>query len=110
VIKSYLAFVRSYTLQAARDWTVVLLSLVIPTAFYALFTYAGLPVAWALTMSLVFAIVVNGLFGTALRVVHERQLGVLRRLRAAPVSPSHVVIGAVFSGVIVFAPCFFPWL
>jgi ABC-2 type transport system permease protein len=103
-MRSYWAFIRAYTLLTARDWSVVVLSHVIPLAFLIGYIQLGVPVPWALSMALVFAIVTNGVFGAGVRVVQERQLGVLRRLRAAPISAAHIVIGAVASGLIVFVP------
>lgn len=102
---SHLAFIRSYVLQTSRDWPVIVLSLAVPGAFCAVLTNVGFPMFWALSIALPFAIMANGLFGAAVRIAHERQLGVLRRLRAAPVSASHIVIGAVLGGIIVYAPC-----
>jgi hypothetical protein len=85
----------------------MLLSLVVPAGFCIAFINVGLPPAWSLATALVFAIVANGLFGASVRLVQERQVGVLRRLRVTPITAVDIVAAVVFSGVVVFAPCFF---
>src|SRR5262249_2072084 len=46
----------------------------------------------------------NGFFGMGMRAVQERELGILRRLRLAPITPAPLLMASLISGVLVYLP------
>jgi imidazolonepropionase-like amidohydrolase/ABC-type multidrug transport system permease subunit len=46
----------------------------------------------------------NGFFGMGMRAVQERELGILRRLRLAPITPAPLLFSSLVSGVLVYLP------
>jgi ABC-type multidrug transport system permease subunit len=53
---------------------------------------------------LVIGIMGNGFFGMGMRAVQDRELGILRRLRLAPITPAPVLFSSLLSGVLVYLP------
>src|SRR5215813_15432924 len=46
----------------------------------------------------------NGFFGVGMRAVQERELGILRRLRLAPITAAPILFSSLISGVLVYLP------
>jgi imidazolonepropionase-like amidohydrolase/ABC-type multidrug transport system permease subunit len=53
---------------------------------------------------LAIGIMGNGFFGMGMRAVQERELGILRRLRLAPITPAPILFSSLVSGVLVYLP------
>jgi ABC-2 type transport system permease protein len=53
---------------------------------------------------LAIGIMGNGFFGMGMRAVQERELGILRRLRLAPITPAPILLSSLVSGVLIYLP------
>jgi ABC-type polysaccharide/polyol phosphate export permease len=53
---------------------------------------------------LVIGAVANGFFGAGMRAVQEREADILRRFKAAPISPLPILCASLLSGVVLFVP------
>jgi imidazolonepropionase-like amidohydrolase/ABC-type multidrug transport system permease subunit len=93
-----------------RDRTVLFFNYAFPLTFFFLFgtlMEAGKSLGSAhFIVSTVIAIGImgNGFFGVGMRAVQERELGILRRLRLAPITPAPILFSSLVSGVLVYLP------
>ena len=106
----YLALLRSELRVSLRERSVVFFNYLFPLIFFFMFgelmnARASLGGAqYIVSMVLSIGIMGNGFFGMGMRAVQERELGILRRLRLAPITPAPVLFSSLLSGVLVYLP------
>src|SRR5262245_50149592 len=94
---SYLALLISDLRVAMRERSVVFFNYLFPLVFFFMFgelmnARASLGGAqFIISTTLAMGIMGNGFFGMGMRAVQERELGILRRLRLAPITPAPVL-------------------
>jgi imidazolonepropionase-like amidohydrolase/ABC-type multidrug transport system permease subunit len=107
---AYFALLRSELRVSMRERSVVFFNYLFPLVFFFMFgelmnARASLGSAqYIVSMVLAIGIMGNGFFGMGMRGVQERELGILRRLRLAPITPAPVLFASLISGVLVFLP------
>src|SRR6185295_6294829 len=93
-----------------RERSVVFFNYLFPLVFFFMFgelTNARASLGGAqfiVSTVLAIGIMGNGLFGMGMRAVQDRELGVLRRLRLAPITPAPILVSSLISGVLVYLP------
>ena len=92
-MKPYLALIGNDLRLALRDRSVIFFNYLFPLVFF--FGFGGLfhaersagAATLVVTSVLVIGVLGNGLFGAGIRAVIDREAGVLRRFKVAPISP-----------------------
>lgn len=95
---------------ALRDRTVLFFNYIFPLIFF--FVFESLMTggrgssgsSYVFAMILVLGIMGNGLFGAGLRAVEERDKGILRRYRLAPITPAPLLISSLIVGYVLYLP------
>lgn len=92
-----------------RDRMVIFFNYAFPLVFF--FMFAGLfkaerggAMVQVLTMVLTIGILGTGFFGAGIRSVQERETGILRRFKVAPISAAPILISSMTTGLIVYLP------
>ncbi len=94
----------------ARDRSVLFFSYLFPLTFFFIFAQvfgaAKSPAAMAQVIAavLIIGVLGSGFFGAGMRTVAERETGVLRRFKVAPISPGPVIVASMVSGLVAFLP------
>src|SRR4026207_2264311 len=107
---AYLALLRSELRVSMRERSVLFFNYLFPLVFFFMFgelmnARASLGAAqYIVSMVLSIGIMGNGFFGMGMRAVQERELGILRRLRLAPITPGPGLFASLLSGVLVYLP------
>jgi len=107
---AYFALLRSELRVSLRERSVLFFNYLFPLVFFFMFgefsnARASLGAAqYVVSMVLSIGIMGNGFFGMGMRAVQERELGILRRLRLAPITPAPVLFASLLSGVLVYLP------
>lgn len=95
---------------AARERAVLFFNYIFPLVFFFGFGafMGGRGVGAAMTrvvsMVIVLGILGSGLFGAGLRAVAERETGILRRYRVAPITPLPILIASIVTGWVLYLP------
>src|SRR5215471_17106309 len=106
----YFALLISELRVSMRERSVIFFNYLFPLIFFFMFgelMYAGKSLGSAqfiVSTVLAIGIMGNGFFGIGMRAVQERELGILRRLRLAPITPGPVLFSSLVSGVLVYLP------
>jgi imidazolonepropionase-like amidohydrolase/ABC-type multidrug transport system permease subunit len=109
-VNSYLALLTADLKVSLRERSVLFFNYAFPLIFFFMFGVlmdAGKSQGIAqFIVSTVIAIGImgNGFFGVGMRAVQERELGILRRLRLAPITPAPILVSSLISGVLVYLP------
>jgi len=120
-MKLYLAFIAYDVRLALRYRTAVILNYLFPIGIFVIFgeifgthrppgATAAMTTAYTgtfLNLSLIIGALGNGLWGAGMRAVMERESGVLRRFRVAPISALPLLLSSIASGVALFLPLVF---
>jgi imidazolonepropionase-like amidohydrolase/ABC-type multidrug transport system permease subunit len=92
-----------------RDKTVIFFNYAFPLIFF--FVFAGMfkaerggAIVQVLTMVLTIGILGSGFFGAGIRAVQDRELGILRRFKVAPITAAPMLISSVVTGVATYLP------
>jgi len=109
-MKPYLAQIRNNLRLMARDRSVLFFQLFFPMIFFVIFSYvyggsknpAGM--AQVVCMVLVIGVLGGGFFGAGMRAVSERESGILRRFKVAPVGPAPIIIASMVAGLVSYLP------
>ena len=109
-MKPYFALIRNDLRLALRDRAVIFFNYVFPLIFF--FAFGGLAHAersagsatLVVTSVLVIGVLGNGLFGAGMRSVQDREAGILRRFKVAPVSPLPVLTASLVTGWLLYLP------
>ena len=109
-MKAYLAYIKSTLQLTVRDRLVLFFNYLMPLIFFIAFgegfgasTSTG-AMAQVVTMVLMLGVLGTGFFGGGMRATAEREAGILRRFKVAPMTPAPILIGSLFTGWIVFLP------
>lgn len=105
---------RAYTLATfrltMRDRVVLFFSYLFPVIFFFAFgegfgaaKSAGNS-AQVVSMVLVLGVLGNGFFGGGIRAVIEREAGILRRFKVAPISPGPILVSSIITGWAIYMP------
>jgi ABC-type multidrug transport system permease subunit len=115
-MRSYIAYIRSTLRLTLRDRLVLFFGYVFPIAIFALFANSfraeRSPAAMmqVICMVLVLGVLGNGFFGGGMRATAEREAGILRRFKVAPITPAPILVSSMFTGWLVFLPSVFLFL
>ncbi|MGC4053805.1 MAG: ABC transporter permease [Paludibaculum sp.] len=109
-MKAYLAYIKSTLLLTTRDRLVVFFNFLFPLIFFVAFgegfgarTSTG-AMSQVLTMVLVIGVLGSGFFGAGMRATVERESGILRRFKVAPITPAPIVTAGLVTGWVLFLP------
>ena len=93
-----------------RDKGVLFFSAFFPMVFFLIFAFsfggAKNPAAMSQTVAvvLILGVLGNGLFGAGMRAVQERETGVLRRFKVAPVGAAPIILASLVAGLASYLP------
>lgn len=115
-MKPYAALIRSNLRLMLRDRAVLFFSFLFPLSFFFLFAQAfhasasGGAMSQVIAMVLIIGVLGNGFFGAGMRTVQDRETGVLRRFKVAPISAAPVIVASLVSGLVAYLPTVFLFL
>ncbi len=109
-MKTYIAYIRTTLRLTFRERLVIFFNYLLPLVF--LFGFgefmgaAQSPGAATQVFALVLTLNVlgTGFFGAGMSAVMEREIGILRRFKVAPITPGPVLVSSIVTGWIVFLP------
>src|SRR5271156_3111927 len=95
-----------------RDRTVLFFNYIFPLIFFFIFgtlmhAERGGAVVQIVNMSLSLGVLASGLFGAGMRTVMDREQGILRRFKVAPISPGPLLVAQLVTGMVHFIPVTF---
>ncbi|MBE7544745.1 MAG: ABC transporter permease, partial [Solibacteraceae bacterium] len=112
-LRAYWAYTRSTLQLTMRDRTVLFFSYLFPLIFFIAFG-EGLGAAQGagaatqvIVMVLVLGVLGNGFFGGGMRATHERETGILRRFKVAPITPAPILVASIVTGWVIYMPAIF---
>jgi imidazolonepropionase-like amidohydrolase/ABC-type multidrug transport system permease subunit len=108
-MKPYLALIATDLRLALRDRSVIFFNYLFPLVFFFGFgsmmhAERGGTTSSIVTSVLVIGVLGNGLFGAGMRAVQEREAGILRRFKVAPISPLPILVASLVSGLLLYLP------
>jgi ABC-type multidrug transport system permease subunit len=115
-MRAYAAYILITLRLTMRDRLVVFFNYLFPLIFFISFAegFSGSSSRGAMnqvfTMVLVLGVLGSGFFGGGLRAVMEREQGILRRFKVAPISPGPILVSSIVTGWILFLPAVFLFL
>jgi imidazolonepropionase-like amidohydrolase/ABC-type multidrug transport system permease subunit len=109
-MKPYLALIGNDLRLALRDRSVIFFNYLFPLVFF--FGFGSLfhaerstgAATLVVTSVLVIGVLGNGLFGAGIRSVVDREAGVLRRFKVAPISPLPLLAASLVTGLLLYLP------
>jgi ABC-type multidrug transport system permease subunit len=109
-MKPYIAYIRNTLRLTLRERLVIFFNYLFPLVF--LFGFgefmgaAQSPGAATQVFALVLTLNIlgTGFFGAGMSAVMEREVGILRRFKVAPITPGPVLVSSIVTGWIVFLP------
>lgn len=109
-LKPYLAYIRSTLRLTMRDRVVLFFSYFFPLLFFIAFgegfgaAQGTGAAAQVVTMVLVLGVLGNGFFGGGMRATLEREMGILRRFKVAPITAAPILVASIITGWAIFMP------
>lgn len=109
-MRALFALIRMELTLTARGAAVVVFNYIFPLAIFlvgALWLNANhdpLAASEMLARSLIFMILGNGLYGAGMRMVQDREAGILRRYKITPITPLPLMISSIVTGWAVGLP------
>lgn len=109
-MRAHLAYIRMTLRLTMRDRLVLFFNYLFPLGMFALFASsfgadkASGAVTQVVSMVLVLGILGGGFFGGGMRAVMEREAGILRRFKVAPITPSPVLVSSMVVGWVTYMP------
>lgn len=109
-LKACLALIRMQLRLAMRERSVLFFNYFFPLIFFFGFgaflggRAVGAAMTRVVTMVIVLGILGSGLFGAGLRAVAERETGILRRYKVAPITPVPILIASLVTGWLLYLP------
>ncbi len=108
-MKAYLAQIVINLKLTWRDKTVIFFNYMFPLIFFFIFAQLqraeqGGAINQVFAMVLVIGVLGNGFFGGGIRAVVERETGILRRFKVAPITPAPILVSAIVVGLVNFLP------
>jgi ABC-2 type transport system permease protein len=107
-MKPYLAVIAMDIRLALRLRAVIFFNYLFPLIFF--FTFATVlkgesgAMTFVVTMSVTLGVLGSGFFGAGIRAIQERELGILRRYKVTPITPTPLLVGSMFTGWAIFIP------
>jgi ABC-type multidrug transport system permease subunit len=109
-MKPYIAYIRNTLRLTLRERLVIFFNYLFPLVF--LFGFgefmgaAQSPGAATQVFALVLTLNIlgTGFFGAGMSAVMEREVGILRRFKVAPITPGPILVSSIVTGWIVFMP------
>jgi ABC-type multidrug transport system permease subunit len=107
-MKPYLAVIAMDIKLALRLRAVIFFNYLFPLIFF--FTFATVlkgesgAMTFVVTMSVTLGVLGSGFFGAGIRAIQERELGILRRYKVTPITPTPLLVGSMFTGWAIFIP------
>lgn len=115
-LRAYAAYIKITLKLTLRDRVVLFFNYLMPLLFFIAFGEglgAGTsPGAMSQTVSMVlmFGVLGTGFFGGGIRATMDREAGILRRFKVAPISPAPLLVASLVTGWAVFLPSVFLFL
>lgn len=110
MLKPYVAYTWTTLRLTARDRLVLFFNYLLPLIFFFAFGegFGGRSSAGGLkqvvTMVLMLGVLGSGFFGGGLRATSERETGILRRFKVAPITPAPILAASIVTGWLLFMP------
>ncbi len=108
-MKAYLAYIQITLKLTFRDKVAFFFGFAFPLAFFFIFAQSmhaeqGGLINQVITMVLILGVLGNGLFGAGIRAVQDRETGILRRFKVAPISPAVILVASLVTGWVSYVP------
>ncbi|MBI4874501.1 MAG: ABC transporter permease [Acidobacteria bacterium] len=108
-MRSYLAHIAINLKLTARDRLVLFFNYAFPLAFFFVFAQSfearqGGAITQVATMVLILGALGGGFFGAGIRAVQDRELGILRRFKVAPISAAPILVASMVTGWLNYIP------
>ncbi len=109
-LKSYYAYIRATLRLTMRDRVVLFFSYLFPVIFFFAFgegfhaAKSSGNAVQVISMVLVLGVLGNGFFGGGIRAVMEREAGILRRFKVAPITPAPILVSSILTGWVIYMP------
>jgi ABC-type multidrug transport system permease subunit len=109
-MKTYIAYIRTTLRLTLRERIVIFFNYLFPLVFLVGFgefmgaaqSPGAATQVFALTLTL--NILGTGFFGAGMSAVMEREVGILRRFKVAPITPGPILVSSMVTGWLVFLP------
>lgn len=112
-LRAYAAYIKVTLKLTLRDRVVLFFNYLMPLLFFIGFgeglgagTSPG-SMSQTVSMVLMFGVLGTGFFGGGIRATMEREAGILRRFKVAPISPAPLLVASLVTGWAVFLPSVF---
>ena len=108
----YITHIRMSLRLTLRDRSVIFFSYLFPLIFFFIFgqlskANQGGQGVQVINMVLTIGVLGNGFFGAGMRAVMDREQGILRRFKVAPISPGPILASSLVSGLVLYLPLLF---
>jgi ABC-type multidrug transport system permease subunit len=108
-MRSYLAHIRINLKLTARDRLALFFQYLFPLAFFFIFAQSfqarqGGTITQVATMVLILGVLGSGFFGAGIRAVQDREMGILRRFKVAPMSAAPILVASMVTGWLNYIP------
>ena len=109
-MKTYIAYIRNTLRLTLRERIVIFFNYLFPLVFLIGFGEfmgaAQSPGAATQVFALVLTLNIlgTGFFGAGMSAVMEREMGILRRFKVAPITPGPILVSSIVTGWLVFLP------
>jgi len=109
-MKTYIAYIRTTLRLTLRERIVIFFNYLFPLVFLIGFGEfmgaAQSPGAATQVFALVLTLNIlgTGFFGAGMSAVMEREVGILRRFKVAPITPGPILVSSIVTGWLVFLP------
>src|SRR5664279_1264387 len=109
-MRTYIAYIRMTLRLTLRERIVIFFNYLFPLVFLVGFgefmgaaqSPGAATFVFALTLTL--NILGTGFFGAGMSAVMEREVGILRRFKVAPITPGPILVSSIVTGWVVFLP------
>lgn len=115
-LKAYFAYLKFTLLLTSRDRVVLFFNYLMPLLFFIAFgeglgagTSPG-AMSQVVSMVIIFGVLGTGFFGGGIRATMDREAGILRRFKVAPITPAPILAASLVTGWAVFMPSVFLFL
>lgn len=115
-LKAYFAYLKFTLLLTMRDRVVLFFNYLMPLLFFIAFgeglgagTSPG-AMSQVVSMVIIFGVLGTGFFGGGIRATMDREAGILRRFKVAPITPAPILAASLVTGWAVFMPSVFLFL
>src|SRR5438477_101696 len=108
-MKPYLAHIKINLKLTLRDRSLLFFNYLFPLVFFFIFAQTfkaqqGGSINQVITMVLIIGVLGSGFFGSGLRAVQERELGILRRFKVAPITAAPILVASLVTGLLAYLP------